>query len=470
MTLEKSAQEAISDSYSFHDMSHVKNKQLLSSIVTKSPPDLYFFCWLGFLKLEKIDIGLPFFDFGKNHVVHQAYMNLTQIRINKKQYDLLEPLRKGYNVKHHDIEDTAINLSTQGRQVWYQAHKDGLWEVLCGISRSFCLEFETFSHFFRSHIFLSRTKYLTHLKTLEKEPEIPLSVEYDGRDKNLIQGLQKLEKISAHSTSRTIQKSSKSREDRLEEPKFSLTGILQTIYSIAGVGDVFNYDKWITVRDIIQNNMTATLYIESAESFPKNRQRNYLRKINKALLKQIKNLYHRQLLEVKYYQKNEKTYYKVRLTLKGVAYTESHNGSTSLFPILSKKLEHFVYAHTSHFEELQRSRESNIGLYSLVKAFILLLLFLHVFLSVIILTFGFQKQYSTPILLLYEFFSWLEPHIYLSSILLGLMVTIPIHFVISIRIFRKKRFSYTFLKIGFLLVAISFIGSLISNLIFLYGF
>ena len=83
------------EEHPIYDMSHVRSKQLLSSIVTKSPPDLYFFCWLGFLKLEKIDIGLPFFEFRKNHVVFQTYLNLTQIKINNIRYDLLEPVKKG---------------------------------------------------------------------------------------------------------------------------------------------------------------------------------------------------------------------------------------------------------------------------------------------------------------------------------------------------------------------------------------
>ena len=133
-------------------------------------------------------------------------MNLTQIRINKKQYDLLEPLRKGYNVKHHNIENSAINLSTQGRQVWYQAHKDGLWEIIRTIPKSFCLEFEPITHFFRSHIFLSRTKYNRHLKKVELTSEMSLENKNnmkDEKDDDLSRGVQRLEQLEMRSSHRT---------------------------------------------------------------------------------------------------------------------------------------------------------------------------------------------------------------------------------------------------------------------------
>jgi len=127
MAVKKSTEELneVSDKdHPVHDISDVRNKKLLSSIATKSLPDLYFFCWLGYLKLKKIDIGLPFQDFGKNYVVFQAYTNLTQIRISNKRYDLLETVKKGYKVKQHNIEYTKITLSTMGRKIWLQAEED----------------------------------------------------------------------------------------------------------------------------------------------------------------------------------------------------------------------------------------------------------------------------------------------------------------------------------------------------------
>jgi hypothetical protein len=107
------------EEFPVYDMSHVRNKLLLSSIVTTSPPDLYFLGWLGYETLMKLDIGIYFEEFNRNYAVFQAYTNLTQIRVNKKRYDLLEPVRKGYQVKRHNIDASVITLSTMGYGMYY---------------------------------------------------------------------------------------------------------------------------------------------------------------------------------------------------------------------------------------------------------------------------------------------------------------------------------------------------------------
>jgi len=478
MAVKKSTkdQNKVSDGdHPINDISHIRSKPLLSSIVTKFPPDLYFFCWLGYLKFEKIDIGLPFRDFTKNYVVFQAYNNLIKIRINNRRFDLLETVKKGYKVKQHNIEYTAITLSTAGRKIWRQAKEDGLWDLLQKIPNSYCLEFEPFIKYFHSYYFFSHSKYLKYLKKVEEMPQTTLEAEESQDiprdDQDLTRGLQKLERMATRSSSSTLQRKTGGRKVLLDVPKFSRINILQTIYTIAESNGRYNYDKWVTIREFIQNNSNARLYIDSVkEQEKKSKKKVQLAKLYNTLYKQIKKLHSQQLLKLYFYYKKGKRYYAVNLTLKGIAYVETDNGISKLFPLLSKRIDLFVYKYTSHSEDLDRSKMQTIFSYALIKLFSLLLLGGQIFLSVIILSSWFQEQYNTPLQLLYTFFSWLESYIYVSSILSGLLIVIPIHFAVSIIVSKKMRLSYTLLKVCYYPIVIGSLCLSISTLVFLYGF
>ena len=461
MTLEKSSQKNAS---AVHDISHVKNKLLLSSIVTKSPPDLYFFCWLGFLKIEKRDIRLPFFEFSKNHVVFQAYMNLTQIRINKKQYNLLEPIRKGYKVKRHEIEASAITLSTIGRQIWLQAQKDGLWDVVQDVPRLSCLGFEDFTHYFHSHIFLSRTKFIRHNKELGSVSLDLGPKEKGDTDKRYSRGLQKLKELGNYSTLRSGLRRSLAEANPLESLQFDMFDILHDMYSFTTSQGVYDYRKEVSIETLVSNNPSARAYLVAVRKYTnKAKRKSLLKKLYKTFMVQIYKLAAHNFVEV--YNATKGNGYKVKLTHKGKVYT-----TTGAVLTVKEGLEQFIYNHTSRAVELHRSKRQDIKYYVLIKLGTFGLIIALVFLGVSILNFSYQAQYNTPLKLLYICFSWLNSYIYICSLLCSLLITLPIHFIVSIIVFRKKRVPLLVLRMSYYSIVAISISLGISNLVFLFGF
>jgi hypothetical protein len=79
-----------SDSSATFDLSSVRNRKLFESITYNFPPDLYFFCWRGYLDVKEqgINIDLYFEEFKRKHVVFQALFNLSRIQLGNRTIDL----------------------------------------------------------------------------------------------------------------------------------------------------------------------------------------------------------------------------------------------------------------------------------------------------------------------------------------------------------------------------------------------
>lgn len=158
-----------SNSSETFDLSSVRNRKLFESITYNFPPDLYFFCWRGYLGAEKreskADIGLYFGEFKRKHVVFQAMFNLSRIRLGNRTIDLFDPPESGKKARTHEILYQEFPLTTQGKAIWNMAEEDGLWKKLLRTPKAFLLSTSAFSEYFNRHYFFDKEAQITEYQT-----------------------------------------------------------------------------------------------------------------------------------------------------------------------------------------------------------------------------------------------------------------------------------------------------------------
>ena len=71
-------------------LNSVRNRKLFERISYNFPPDLYFFCWKGYLDVKKQDVGFYFEEYKRKHVVFQALFNLSRIKLGNRTVDLFD--------------------------------------------------------------------------------------------------------------------------------------------------------------------------------------------------------------------------------------------------------------------------------------------------------------------------------------------------------------------------------------------
>ncbi len=165
-----------SDSSKTFDLSSVRNRKLFERITYNFPPDLYFFCWRGYLGDKEqdtdINIYLYFEEFKRKHVVFQALFNLSRIKLGNRSIDLFDPPTPGKKGRTHKILYQEFPLTPQGKAIWRMAEEDGMWEKLLLTPKAFLLNTGAFTEYFNRHYFFDKEaqiiEYQTQLKTFKR--------------------------------------------------------------------------------------------------------------------------------------------------------------------------------------------------------------------------------------------------------------------------------------------------------------
>jgi len=165
-----------SDSSTTFDLSSVRNRKLFERITYNFPPDLYFFCWRGYLDVKKqdidINITLYFEEYKRKHVVFQALFNLSRIELGNRTIDLFYPPTSGKKARTHEILYQEFPMTRQGKAIWSMAEEDGLWKKLLQTPKDFLLTTGAFTEYFNRHYFFDKeaqiTEYQTQLGTFKQ--------------------------------------------------------------------------------------------------------------------------------------------------------------------------------------------------------------------------------------------------------------------------------------------------------------
>ncbi|KKM07933.1 hypothetical protein LCGC14_1728950 [marine sediment metagenome] len=437
-----------------YDISKIRNIELFRLIIKKHPVDIYFFWRIGIKDIEKGKINNSFSDWVGDDTKKQVIMNLTKIRNRNKRIDLLEPLGRDYDPILHDIESNKIRLSGVGERVWTQAKEDGLWQALGEIPRASCLRFQDFEDYFLSHLFTSHFAYLKKIEELNKlqsfeEKRIPKRRRKEDRNKV---GLYKLkeERIINHRP-QIVQNTPINIKSLIH---FTSTDVLRKLHKFIK----YNYGN--TKHDA--KFKTFISYYKSSLNLP------YLRKPQKAQI--LDEVYNR----IKYlYSKGyvliirKKVQGKIR---KYISITKAGNRYLRKRALPSKGFRQGI---VNYIEKLTfqrpKSKKSTIISFFLGKVGAILLWTALFFVLIPIQETWYQREYYTPISLLYIYFSDLRFFILMSALVYSLFLIAPIHFIISIKLIRKKRWSYKIIIIYEGIIAVITSGILITNLIFLFG-
>ncbi len=165
-----------------YKLDNLRNKEILKLITFNFAPDLYFFCWKGFLDFKKKDIGLLFKEYKRKHVIFQTCFNLSRIQLGNRTIDLLKPPDKGRRHRQHEIEYPIFTFTTKGRKVWYEALEDGFWDKLIEIPKEYLLNIRKFIEYFHTHYFFDRepTFSLYHEMIKKFEEKMPFELPKEG--------------------------------------------------------------------------------------------------------------------------------------------------------------------------------------------------------------------------------------------------------------------------------------------------
>ena len=186
-------------------------------------------------------------------------------------------------------------------------------------------------------------------------------------------------------------------------------------------------------------------------------------KFTTVLFNRIKLLHKKCYIKISYIKARHKIVYYLRLTNKGIRYSK---GSQRILP----KIKHAVTTYLRHLTSSgPKTRKNTVLSFTLGKIGILSLWMILILILVPIQEIWYQKEYYTPILLLYSYFTWLKLFIILSSSIYAFFLVTPIHFVVSIRLIRKKRWSYKVIIIYWGLITVITSGICITNMVFLFG-
>lgn len=179
-----------SDSNATFDLSSARNRKLFEGITYNFPPDLYFFCWKGYLDVKKQDKGLYFEEFKRKHVVFQTLFNLSRIKLGNRTVDLFYPPTPGKKARTHEILYQEFPLTPQGKAIWSMAEEDGLWKKLLQTPKGFLLTTSAFTEYFNRHYFFDKeaqiTEYQTQLEVFKRRAGLTLPSEgeiiFDGSE------------------------------------------------------------------------------------------------------------------------------------------------------------------------------------------------------------------------------------------------------------------------------------------------
>ncbi|MFW9773068.1 MAG: hypothetical protein ACFFEO_13015 [Candidatus Thorarchaeota archaeon] len=144
-----------------YDWSDITDKELFKTIIHNYAPNLYYFCWLGYLQLEQKSIWLPFEGYKRKSGSVQACLDLSNITIGKKIFTLLEPPRDKA-VHQHETNHFDVRISKEGVKVWKKAKEEGVWEDIQNFPKKWYTK-EKFISQCMSHIFFERTEYIRKL-------------------------------------------------------------------------------------------------------------------------------------------------------------------------------------------------------------------------------------------------------------------------------------------------------------------
>ncbi|KKM18052.1 hypothetical protein LCGC14_1669600 [marine sediment metagenome] len=156
------------------------------------------------------------------------------------------------------------------------------------------------------------------------------------------------------------------------------------------------------------------------------------------------------------------TYY-LSLTYEGVRYSK---GKLRIFRGIRQDITTFIENLTSSGP---KTKKNTILSFILGKIITLLLWMALLLILIPIQEKWYQGEYYTPILLLYSYFIWLKLFLILSSSFYALFLMIPVHFIISVWLVRKKRWSSKVIIIYWGLITILTSCIFITNLVFLFG-
>ncbi len=446
---------------SVFDISHIRNIALLKVIIKNHPVDLYFFWRIGAKDIEKKSINIQFPDWNRNHVKIQTHTNLTQIRIKNKTISLLKPLDRDYDPKKHDIEFKKFRLSRSGKKIWTQAREDGLWHVFSKIPKSNCLDFEKFEEHFRSHIFLFYTDYLEKIKELSslstfREMRVPKRRRKKYRNNYDPFYVPKEEKILIYPLQSSLQSTPKTSVKTLNRFNIHSPKLLRKLQD-----HIMQHPEKRVSPPSVTCKKFMSYYISN--SFLPHLTQSQNSKFTTVLFNRIKLLHRKGYIKISYIKARHKIVYYLRLTNKGIRYSK---GSQRILP----KIKHAVTTYLRHLTSSgPKTRRNTVLSFTLGKIGTLSLWMILILILIPIQEIWYQKEYYTPIYLLYTYFSKLKFFILLSASIYSFFLITPIHFIISIKLIRKKRWSYKIIIIYWGIIAVITSSILITNLIFLFG-
>ncbi|KKM17673.1 hypothetical protein LCGC14_1673410, partial [marine sediment metagenome] len=261
---------------------------------------------------------------------------------------------------------------------------------------AYCLKFEDFTQYFNSHIFFDRELYLQKIK----EPSI------NEQSKNVKKP--KVPKRNQEILPRELE------SEDISPPMFSLQDIFPSLSVVDTLTTLKNISEegWISIREFAESNRKVNRYLSKARgvSDEKEQKRRFM-KASQEIYEHMVDLDFKGYIKISYYSKESEELYHVRLTSFGLdllyqnLQTESSSMKESSSHIIPKIRSAFLYSF------------SIICLYFVVLIFFIVVVTqIYTFLldSVFLLRFG------VPIHILKNFYSWLEPFIYISSLFYAL--------------------------------------------------
>ncbi len=405
----------------FYDLSQIQNIEVIKKICERFSACLFFFCWIGFLKIEKVDIDLHFPQYGPNNVIHKALKKLINIKIGNQRINLLEPLSH-HKPKHHDIEGRKIQLTRQGREIWHQAKEDRLWDYLQSIPKSKFLKFQDFKDYFKKHFFFDHQEFL-EAQERRLIPHLPedkaiRSPRAEEQEEN-INYTQLIERKTWKApTSAKRRRSSKRTE--LKMPELKDFDLLAALYYCSKD----NPRQWKTWDIVVKNSTKLKTHLSTINKIlnmkeRESKKREYYRRILKIST----------TLELKKLVEKVKTDSKtqIRLTTSGRKIVEKEIG-ISIFKREPSLLFIFVF-------------------------YFVLLIFVPIE-TIKSIGLWFQIHYKTPLSLLYNYYTWLESFIVLSAFVYNICLIVSLHllFLGVAQGVDNLRFPFKYYKLCFILL------------------